>query len=114
MKRMLQSALLLILTVVALRNLGNPWLLALPIDLRRRRPGLAPSSKPLGGGGVKSTNTDNLCRHTYSIRPSRLVLHLYNSFRSCNARSARARELHRGTRNARSHGASLSLSFSLA
>ena len=40
MKRMLQSALLLILTVVALRNLGNPWLLALPLDLRRHRPGL--------------------------------------------------------------------------
>ena len=113
MKRMLQSALLLILTVVALRTLGNPWLLAYlsifaAIVLALL---LAPN---LGGGGVKSTNPDSVRRRTYSIRPIDLVLHLYNSFRSCNARSARARELHRGTRNARSHGASLSLSFSLA
>ena len=57
------------------RNLGNPWLLALPLDLRRHCPGLGPSSKPLGGGGVKSTNPDNLCRRTYSIRPIRLVPH---------------------------------------
>jgi len=107
----LQSALLLILAVVALFASAETlailgfWLY-LSI-FRRRRPGLAPSSKPLGGGGVKSTNPDNLCRRTYSIRPIRLVLHFYNSFRSCNARSAHARELHRGTRNARSHGASL-------
>ena len=106
----LQSALLLLLAVVALFAAAETlaildfWLYlsifaAIVLALL-----LAPN---LGGGGVKSTNPDNLCRRTYSIRPIRLVLHLYNSFRSCNARSAHASELHRGTRNARSHGASL-------